>query len=87
VSTSAIRSEATGSSVEVEFDGVTYAIPTPEEWSIDVLEAFEEGKVTAVVKAMIGEDQYASWKSGKSRKVSDLTEFFEVIQKALGLGN
>lgn len=85
-STSARKSAALSTAIDVEFEGETYSIPPAEEWSLDVLEAFEDGKVATMVRSLVGPAQYATFRS-VPRTTKDLGRFVEAIQGALGLGN
>lgn len=80
------KAEAKSEMVSFEFDGDTYSVAPADEWDLDVLEAFEDGKVVATVRALVGPAGWATYKS-KPRKVKDLDAFFTAIQEALGLGN
>lgn len=81
-----VKAEAKNSTVAFEFDGDKYEIATTDEWDLDVLEAYEDGKIVATVRALVGPDGWATFRA-KPRKVSALNDFFEAIQGALGLGN
>jgi hypothetical protein len=51
----------------------------------DILEAFEEGKMIVPVKVLLGEQQYALWKSrGKNGKRS-LEEVGKMAEKMFGV--
>jgi hypothetical protein len=80
------KAEATTGVVSFEFDGDAYEVPTSDNWDLDVLEAYEDGKIVATVKALVGPAGWATFRA-KPRKVSDLDTFFNAIQEALGLGN
>jgi hypothetical protein len=76
--------EALGEKVPFTFDGVEYVVDPTSEWEYEVLEAFEEGKISAFLKALLGTEQHDKFKAGKPR-VADLNRFVEAIQKALGI--
>jgi hypothetical protein len=76
--------EALREQVPFTFDGVEYVVDPTSEWEYEVLEAFEAGKISAVLKALLGEEQHNKFKAGKPR-VADLNRFVEAIQKALGI--
>jgi hypothetical protein len=80
------KADATGEMVAFEYDGETYEIAPTLEWDLDVLEAYEDGKIVATVRALVGPEGWTKYRS-KKRTVSDLNEFFDAIQGALGLGN
>lgn len=80
------KAEALSAAVSLTYDGETYSIPPASEWDLDVLEHFEEGRVLALVKALLGPDGWARFRS-KPRTVADLTDLMESVQEALGAGN
>lgn len=80
----AAKSEATKSKISFTFDGDKYAIAPTQEWSVDVLEAVEDGKTVSVLRALLGDKQWEQFKL-KPRKVSDLNALFEAISKATGI--
>lgn len=82
----AARAEAEGASIEFEYDGETYSIPShAKAWDVDVLEAVEDGKIATAARALVGADQWRQFKA-KRRSVEDLNDFFEAMQKAGGFG-
>jgi len=72
--------------VTFDFDGVTYTIPTADEWSLDAIEAFEDGKNASLMRAILGPVQWAKFKS-VPRKGADLGNLFEAAEKAVDAGN
>jgi predicted pyridoxine 5'-phosphate oxidase superfamily flavin-nucleotide-binding protein len=80
------KNDVTGKAHAVEFNGDTFAVPPAEEWDIDVLEAIDENKLTHALKALLGEDQYATFRV-TNKKVKDLGAFFEVAGKSVSAGN
>lgn len=80
------KAEATSAPIEFEFEGENYSIPPASEWDLDALEAWEEGKVATLVRALLGPEQYATFRS-VPRTVGDLSRFAETLQDAVGAGN
>jgi hypothetical protein len=81
------KADATGSNVSFEHDGQTYSVPPASEWGVETLEAFEDGKIIATVRTLLGDEQWSKYKA-KGRKVTDLVSLFEAIQAAtVGPGN
>lgn len=78
------KTEATKKTVSFTYEGEKYTIPTTKEWGLDILEAVEDEKIVAVVRGILGADQWATFKS-KTRTVDDLTSLFTAISKAAGL--
>ena len=68
------------------FEGAKYTIPEADEWSLDALEAYEDGKVATLIREILGAAQWATFKS-KPRTVADLTALFEAAQVAMSAGN
>lgn len=80
----AAKVEAFDETHEVEFDGETYMIPPSSQWSISAIEAYEDGKVVTMVRAILGTEQWERFKR-KPRTAADLGSLFEAMQEALGL--
>lgn len=80
------KNDAIGKLFDVEFNGSTYQVPPADDWDIDVLEAFDEQRVTHALKALIGEEQYKTFRA-TNRKAKSVGEFFEVAGKVVGAGN
>jgi hypothetical protein len=62
----------------VTYDGETYEIPPQSEWDLEVLELFERGQTLTPTRTLVGEEQWAKFKS-KPRKVKDLIDFTTAI--------
>lgn len=83
-SVSPAAAEALGVRLPFTFDGVDYEIDPSSEWPYDALESFEEGRVVAFLKIILGPEQHAAFKATKP-KVSDVSRFAEVIQSTVGI--
>lgn len=83
---SAVKAEAKGSGIELEFDGEAYSLPPAVEWDLTVLESLEDGRVVNAARAIVGPEAWARFKS-KRRTAKDLSAFLEAIIEAAGLGN
>lgn len=82
----ATKNDALGTTTTIEYNGDTYEVAPAEDWDLDVLEAIDDQRLTHALKALLGEDQYKTFRAS-NRKVSDLGKFFEVAGKAVGAGN
>ena len=69
-----------------KFEDETYTITAADDWSLDALEAYEDGKVATLIREILGANQWATFKSNP-RKVADLTALFEAAQVAMAAGN
>lgn len=78
------KSEALKKSNVFTYDGETYTVPNTTEWDLAVIEALEDEKIIAAVRAIVGLDQWAIFKK-KPRKVEDLNSFFEAISQGAGI--
>jgi hypothetical protein len=81
-----VKNDATHTPHSVEFNGDTYSVPPADDWDLDVLEAIDEGHMTTAMRALLGPDQYATFRAS-NKKVRSLGEFFDVAGKAVGAGN
>lgn len=84
MATTAAKAEARDETLSFRFENVTYRIAPADEWDLDALEAFEDGKVATFLRSVLGADQWAKFRA-KPRKVTDLTALAEAMQKAMGL--
>ncbi|WP_369190158.1 hypothetical protein [Streptomyces sp. R08] len=80
------KNDVTGEAFSVEFNGDTYEVPPAEDWDLEVLEAIDDNKLSHALKALLGADQYATFRA-TNKKVRDLGSFFEVAGKKVGAGN
>lgn len=71
--------------ISFDHNDVTYTIPPAEDWTVDALEAFEDGKLATLLREILGE-QWAAFKATKP-KVSDLAALFASAEKVLNAGN
>lgn len=60
----------------VAFRGDTFVVPVIDEWTIEALEAFENGKGVQLLKQLLGQKQWARFRRsyGKKKDVDDLAE-------------
>ncbi|WP_433434503.1 hypothetical protein [Nonomuraea sp. CA-141351] len=86
MSKTAQRAEADGKPFPVEYNGVTYTVPTPMEWDADVLDFIEAGRVTAALRLILGDEQYEQFRETKP-KLRQAAELVELIGSAAGTGN
>ena len=82
---SAIKNEAQDATITVEFRGHSYTLPANlNEADGDVLECYENDKPISALKALLGDQQFASYKDREKPRVKDHLEFMEVCFKSLG---
>ncbi|MEU4579978.1 hypothetical protein [Nonomuraea sp. NPDC023979] len=86
MSKSAQKAEGTGKPFPVEYNGVTYTVPTPLDWDADVLELLESGRLTSALRMILGDDQYEEFRATKP-KLRHAGELMEAINAAGGTGN
>jgi hypothetical protein len=78
------NTEATDKPITVTWKGKTYRVIPSTEWTIETIEAMEDGKMTHMLRGMLADDGYARLRETKPL-LPDLTDFFEKVQKALGI--
>lgn len=54
------------------------------DWPFEAIEAFEDGMVTKFLREVLGDAEYAKFKTLKPR-AKDIDDFVESMQKALGI--
>lgn len=79
-----VAAEATGSLIAFDYEGVSYEISPASEWTIEALEAFEDDRIVAFLREILGAEQFQTFKRQNPR-VSDIPDFVTVLQGALGI--
>jgi hypothetical protein len=72
--------------LSVSWRGTTFALPAPDDFPLDALEAEEEGKTLTALRLILGADQYQTWR-GLASTARDAEEFSGQIMRELGPGN
>lgn len=62
--------------------GVEFHVLPSDEWSVDVLEAWEDGKAVGTIRGILG-DEYETFHA-LNPKTRDLAEFTEALWAAVG---
>lgn len=83
--TNPVAAEATGAeTLEFEYDGETYGVRPTSSWSLDALEAFEDGRIASLLREVLAPGDYARFRKGHNT-VAELTELVEAMQDVLGV--
>ncbi len=80
------RNEALDTPITVTWKGKTYKVVPASKWTIEVLEAVEDGKVTYILRTVLEDDGYARFRATKPL-ASEVAEFFEKISEKVASGN
>ena len=82
------KAEARGdSTATVEFRGHTFTIPTEyDDFSVDFVEALEDGKTLSMVRGALGPRQWQTVKAMRL-KTRELAPLADDIAKAMGFGD
>lgn len=83
---SAAKAEALNEPITFEYDGTEYEIPASDDWSIETLEALEDGKALRFTRELLGANQWRAFRL-KHSTARELGELSEALAKAAGLGN
>ena len=78
----AVKAEANPTNVVFSYDGHEYSVPAPKLWPLEVIEAQESGKFATCVAALLGADQYATFKRSP-RTLSDLEKLTDAMFSAV----
>jgi hypothetical protein len=79
-----LEAEATGTEVTFEYLDKEYKIEGDvEEWDLEVMRAYEQGKSIAVAEALLGAKQWAQFMATKPKNKS-FAKFTEKMFEALG---
>jgi hypothetical protein len=66
--------------------GKRFTLPSAESFPLEALEAEEEGKHLTALKLILGNGQYAIWRS-LAATAADAEDFSAAVMKELGRGN
>ena len=66
--------------------GRRFTLPSAGNFPLDAIEAEEQGKVLLSLKLILGEEQYATWRT-LARTAGDAEHFSSTIMRELGRGN
>ncbi|MGH2375102.1 MAG: hypothetical protein ACRDIC_16745 [bacterium] len=88
------RAEATGKAKTTPADagpsvtwrGSTFHLPRPQDTPLEALEAEEDGKHLRALRLILGELQYATFRS-LAATAGDVEDFSAVVMAELGPGN
>ena len=80
------RNEALDTPITVSWKGKTYKVIPSSKWTLEVLEAVEDGKVTYILRNILDGDGYQRFRE-TSPLATEAGEFFEKVMKAVTPGN
>ncbi|WBQ03788.1 hypothetical protein [Kribbella sp. CA-293567] len=78
------RTAAKAGTVTFEHNGTEYTIDPADKWSLDALEAFEDGKVVTACREILAPKQWADFKATKPGGPG-LGEMLAAIAAAVGI--
>lgn len=79
----AMKAEAEYQPTVFTYDGVEYTFPDQKLWPLAAIEAQENNHIVALIKSLLGAEQYAKFTS-KPRVLNDIADFFEAAGKEAG---
>lgn len=79
-----LEKESTVENITFEYEGDSYTVPPGKQWPLECVEAQEEGKLTACVRALLGEKEYKKLRE-KCKTVADFDDFMNALFDALDL--
>lgn len=81
------KDEAHDDTATFEYRDQTFTVSREyDDWTLDFLEALEEGKSVGIVRGALGPDQWRAVRA-MNLKVRDLTELADLVAKAMGFGS
>lgn len=80
------RAEAMGEAIKVEHNGITYDVPPPMDWPVDVTEYLAEDNIPKVMVEILGRDQWDMFRSkggadGQRATLRDLKALFDAVME------
>ncbi|WP_440066441.1 hypothetical protein [Streptosporangium sp. OZ121] len=79
----ALASEVSGAAGTATYDGTVYTVPAPLDWPLEVMDALADGRLTVAAQAILGDEQYAEFRS-KPRTFRHLSELLDALSAAAG---
>ena len=79
-----IAAEAFALPITFNFEGHEYAALPTSEWSLDALDAYENGRILAMLREVLDAENFAALRARHNR-VGDLNGFISAMQKAQGI--
>lgn len=76
----AARAEARGEPFVIGFCGQEYQIPPARDWPIEATDALSSGALSAALRLLLGEDQYATFMVNKPT-VGDVEDLMKAVAK------
>jgi len=76
--------EALGEKLPFTYNGEEYLVDPTSEWTYDVLEAYEDGRLVGFLRGVLGDEQHERFKATKPR-VREINDFVTELQSALGI--
>ncbi len=80
---SAAKAEALEQELNVKYKGEAYTVPPANKWDLDAMEAYEDGRPISCIRAVLGPEQWSTFKAGKP-DVDDFNDFVKVLFEASG---
>lgn len=80
----ALEAEAKDESIKFTFRGVSLVVSTGENVDIDVMKAYEDGKMVTFVMATVGREQWSKLQKAGVKTVKDLNELADAMFAAMG---
>lgn len=80
----AAKAETTdATTIEVPWRDLTFTVPVPSEWDVDVVEAIEDERHAAIARGLLGPEQWAQFKASDPKpKVRDIIELVNALSTA-----
>lgn len=70
----AVENEALDKDTVFDYAGDTYIVPPAKKWPLEAIEAQEKMKLLEFVKALLGDEQYATLRKS-AKTLGDLDDF------------
>lgn len=79
-----LKAEAKLEDLSFDFEDDEYTAPHPKYWPLDAIEAQEDGKITAFLKSVLGDEQYKKFKR-KPRTLTDLENMLAALMDSVDM--
>lgn len=80
-----LEAEANDDKIEFKHNGLTFKISKSDEWGVDVIKAYEEGKSVTAIELVLGAVQFGKFKKsyGGNPTVKNMAALAEDLFEAL----
>lgn len=77
------ESEATEQPSTIQWRGLTFTVPPSDDWSVEALRAFEDGRAATAVSLVVGKAEWAAFEATRP-KIRDFKALADEFARVAG---